>query len=112
MSGKDGHQHGDLSCSFCGKGQREVGRLIAGPTVYICDECIRVCNDIIAEVAEREKDRPAVAPRPGRQRRSSSGARSHHYANLSCSFCGKGQREVRNLIAGPALYISAECIKL
>ncbi len=39
----------NLSCSFCGKSQREVKKLIAGPTVYICDECIRLCNDIIAE---------------------------------------------------------------
>ena len=39
----------NLSCSFCGKNQREVRKLIAGPTVYICDECIELCNDIIAE---------------------------------------------------------------
>ncbi len=38
----------NLSCSFCGKSQREVKKLIAGPTVYICDECIELCNDIIA----------------------------------------------------------------
>ncbi|MDO8461958.1 MAG: ATP-dependent Clp protease ATP-binding subunit ClpX [Deltaproteobacteria bacterium] len=38
-----------LSCSFCGKSQKEVRKLIAGPTVYICDECIDLCNDIIAE---------------------------------------------------------------
>ncbi len=40
---------GDLCCSFCGKGQGEVRKLIAGPNVYICDECIDLCNDIIAE---------------------------------------------------------------
>ena len=39
----------NLCCSFCGKSQREVRKLIAGPTVYICDECIDLCNDIIAE---------------------------------------------------------------
>ena len=39
----------NLCCSFCGKSQREVKKLIAGPTVYICDECIDLCNDIIAE---------------------------------------------------------------
>ena len=39
----------NLSCSFCGKSQKEVKKLIAGPTVYICDECIELCNDIIAE---------------------------------------------------------------
>src|SRR5467141_3521729 len=61
MSRKDSHHHGNLSCSFCGKGQREVRKLIAGPTVYICDECIKLCNDIIAEESEREENRPAVA---------------------------------------------------
>ena len=38
-----------LTCSFCGKSQEEVRKLIAGPAVYICDECIELCNDIIAE---------------------------------------------------------------
>ncbi|ADP67943.1 ATP-dependent protease ATP-binding subunit ClpX [Buchnera aphidicola str. JF98 (Acyrthosiphon pisum)] len=38
-----------LYCSFCGKNQKEVQKLIAGPKVYICDECIRLCNDIITE---------------------------------------------------------------
>jgi ATP-dependent Clp protease ATP-binding subunit ClpX len=60
MSRKDS-THGNLSCSFCGKGQREVRKLIAGPTVYICDECIKLCNDIIAEESEREAEKPAVA---------------------------------------------------
>jgi len=55
------HHHGNLSCSFCGKSQREVRKLIAGPTVYICDECIRLCNDIIAEESEREDNKPEVA---------------------------------------------------
>jgi ATP-dependent Clp protease ATP-binding subunit ClpX len=45
----------NLSCSFCGKSQREVKKLIAGPTVYICDECIELCNDIIAEEYGREE---------------------------------------------------------
>jgi ATP-dependent Clp protease ATP-binding subunit ClpX len=39
----------NLSCSFCGKAQKNVKKLIAGPTVYICDECVQLCNDIIAE---------------------------------------------------------------
>ncbi len=39
----------DLLCSFCGKSQEEVKKLIAGPSVYICDECIQLCNEIIAE---------------------------------------------------------------
>ncbi len=45
---------GSLRCSFCGKGQKEVKKLIAGPGVYICDECIDLCNDIIVEEKERE----------------------------------------------------------
>ncbi len=45
----------NLSCSFCGKSQREVKKLIAGPTVYICDECIELCNDIIAEEQSKQE---------------------------------------------------------
>ncbi|MCW8858520.1 MAG: ATP-dependent Clp protease ATP-binding subunit ClpX [Deltaproteobacteria bacterium] len=47
MSPKD--DNSQLTCSFCGKSQDEVKKLIAGPTVYICDECIELCNDIIDE---------------------------------------------------------------
>jgi ATP-dependent Clp protease ATP-binding subunit ClpX len=46
---------GNLVCSFCGKSQDEVRKLIAGPTVYICDECIDLCNDIIAEEVDHEE---------------------------------------------------------
>src|SRR5574338_431734 len=46
-----------LKCSFCGKSQNDVRKLIAGPTVYICDECIELCNDSIAEAGEEEKSR-------------------------------------------------------
>ncbi|MBI3006698.1 MAG: ATP-dependent Clp protease ATP-binding subunit ClpX [candidate division NC10 bacterium] len=46
---------GKLQCSFCGKSQEDVRKLIAGPTVYICDECIELCNDIIAEEVEEER---------------------------------------------------------
>ena len=46
---------GNLVCSFCGKSQDEVRKLIAGPTVYICDECIDLCNDIIAEECDQEE---------------------------------------------------------
>src|ERR1019366_6124785 len=56
---RDDHQNGNLNCSFCGKSQKEVKKLIAGPTVYICDECIGLCNDIIGQ--ERAKKLLAVA---------------------------------------------------
>jgi len=48
-------EKGQLTCSFCGKSQDEVRKLIAGPTVYICDECIELCNDIIDEEAKLEE---------------------------------------------------------
>lgn len=54
MSKEKTGSYGSLSCSFCGKTQKDVKKLIAGPGVYICDECIDLCNDIIAEEKERE----------------------------------------------------------
>lgn len=56
----------NLACSFCGKSQKEVKKLIAGPTVYICDECIGLCNDIIAEEVERDDKAPpgSSIPKP------------------------------------------------
>ena len=48
MTKPSGDAKNALYCSFCGKSQREVRKLIAGPTVFICDECIELCNDIIA----------------------------------------------------------------
>ena len=44
----------DLSCSFCGKSQKDVRKLIAGPSVYVCDECVELCNDIITEEYEKQ----------------------------------------------------------
>ncbi|BAS27180.1 ATP-dependent Clp protease ATP-binding subunit ClpX [Limnochorda pilosa] len=46
---KFGDEKGQLKCSFCGKAQEQVKKLIAGPGVYICDECIELCNEIIEE---------------------------------------------------------------
>ncbi|MGQ9920602.1 MAG: ATP-dependent Clp protease ATP-binding subunit ClpX [Desulfobacca sp.] len=55
MSKRGSDKGSDLLCSFCGKSQSEVKKLIAGPSVYICDECIELCNDIIAEENEKEE---------------------------------------------------------
>src|ERR1041384_1813972 len=86
---------GNLSCSFCGKSQKEVKKLIAGPTVYICDECIGLCNDIIAEEIEKEEQSYGLAPVPKpaeiknvldeyvigqeRAKKIMAGARHNHY---------------------------------
>jgi len=50
----------DLLCSFCGKSQDEVKKLIAGPSVYICDECIQLCNEIIGEESIQEAEEGAA----------------------------------------------------
>lgn len=62
-SGDDGKL---LYCSFCGKSQHEVRKLIAGPSVFICDECVDLCNDIISEeVQESDVDSPSGSlPKP------------------------------------------------
>ena len=50
-------ESGDLlKCSFCGKSQKQVKKLIAGPVVYICDECIDLCNEIIEEELAESTD--------------------------------------------------------
>jgi ATP-dependent Clp protease ATP-binding subunit ClpX len=52
---RKGPENRDLACSFCSKPQREVRKLIAGPSVYICDECVELCNGIITDENEREE---------------------------------------------------------
>ncbi len=60
-----------LCCSFCGKSRNEVKKLIAGPTVYICDECVALCNDIIAEEWEGEKGEATTStPKPSEIKKS------------------------------------------
>ena len=52
-----------VKCSFCGKSQKQVKKLIAGPGVYICDECIDLCNEIIDEEFTQQGD-PAIDQLP------------------------------------------------
>jgi len=63
---KLGGSYGSLNCNFCGKSQKEVKKLIAGPGVYICDECIELCNDIIFEdsVKTVSKNTTDSVPKP------------------------------------------------
>ncbi len=53
-----------LYCSFCGKSQHEVRKLIAGPSVFICDECVELCNDIIREEMEEKATEGGKLPKP------------------------------------------------
>ncbi|MCK5390953.1 MAG: ATP-dependent Clp protease ATP-binding subunit ClpX [Deltaproteobacteria bacterium] len=67
MTSKRDSKEGKLYCSFCGKSQKEVRKLIAGPTVYICNECIELCNEIIADEEAKEgvlKKRYSSLPTP------------------------------------------------
>ena len=62
---KKGDMNDNLFCSFCGKNQKEVTKLIAGPAVYICDECIQLCSEIIDEESEKatEETEQIIAPK-------------------------------------------------
>jgi len=108
----------NLSCSFCGKSQREVRKLIAGPTVYICDECIELCNDIIAEETSKQdllKTKTGV-PKPveikkvldeyvvgqERAKRVLSVAVHNHYKRIEVRAAGEVELQKSNiLLVGP-----------
>lgn len=65
MSDEDSKSKGDklLYCSFCGKSQHEVRKLIAGPSVFVCDECVELCNEIIREESEDLNDQDSQSSR-------------------------------------------------
>jgi ATP-dependent Clp protease ATP-binding subunit ClpX len=63
-----------LKCSFCGKGHAEVKKLIAGPTVYICNECVELCNEIIADTLQEEIKVPTLPKLPAPRE-------IHHFLN-------------------------------
>jgi ATP-dependent protease Clp ATPase subunit len=107
----------NLSCSFCGKSQHEVRKLIAGPGVYICDACTKLSNDNLIADAKTQELAPEGSSRPTDQGSQESGQ------NPSCSFCG-GAGEgfayfsasrilgAKQLIAGPSVYICDWCVGL
>jgi len=108
MSRKDS-VYGSLVCSFCGKSQKEVKKLIAGPSVYICDECIDLCNDIISEEREREEDKKKTfkVPKPvdiksflddyvigqEKAKKSLAVAVHNHYKRINNMGSGKGKKD-------------------
>lgn len=111
----------NLNCSFCGKSQKEVKKLIAGPGVYICDECIDLCNDIIVE--EKERDTPEASssfkvPKPieikeqldeyvigqDSAKRALAVAVHNHYKRINAGKKKKGEVELQKsniLLVGP-----------
>ena len=96
------HPPGTRRCSFCGKDQTDVRKLIAGPSVYICDECIEVCNDILTEEfaeneeGRREEEAGGMALLPD----SPSSARAKASPAASCRLCGL-PTPIQDLIAVP-----------
>jgi len=108
---------GQLRCSFCAKGRDEVHKLIAGPVVYICDECVDLCNDIIAE--EYEEEREAISGRlvkpaeirkildqyvigQDRAKKALSVAVHNHYKRVAASIIDEVELQKGNiLIVGP-----------
>jgi len=89
------------TCSFCGIGDEQVPLLPSSPSVNICNECLDLCNGMIAE---EHVWREAV-------RHLDLGKELHKQEScLPCSFCGKSQ-DARQLIAGPTVYICGECVR-
>jgi ATP-dependent Clp protease ATP-binding subunit ClpX len=117
MQGKDDFND-DLLCSFCGKSQDEVKKLIAGPSVYICDECIQLCTEIIVEEYGQETEKDKGLPKPHeikelldqyvveqeRSKRILSVAVHNHYKRISTSI-DLGDVEIQKsniLLIGPS----------
>ena len=80
-----------LRCSFCNKPLNEVGKLIAGPSVFICDECIAVCNDIIAddivELQELKRRERTYRPEVGKENPAGIVPGLPLGLSLQCSLC-------------------------
>jgi ribosome-binding protein aMBF1 (putative translation factor) len=85
-----------LRCSFCGKSQSEVKKLIAGPNVHICDECIAVCNSIIADDAQLEtqstSEQASSTPATGRRFEKASSV------DITCPDCGQTSTQLLLII--------------
>ena len=88
MSKYDSH----LKCSFCGKSQEQVRKLIAGPGVYICDECVDLCNEILDEELF---DSGATVPQPAAKREHAPEKRQVRSSNISLTQIPK-PREIKN----------------
>jgi hypothetical protein len=90
----------ETGCSFCGKGQSEVRKLIAGSSVHICDQCVRLCNDIVTE--ELDPDHPV---------NNTKASKAKSKEDRLCGICMEA-RETDELIFLPhAAYMCAGCLE-
>ncbi len=79
-----------LSCSFCGKPQTEVKKIIAGPGVYICNVCVELCDDIIAQVEQQPDAAPRTSSGPAPERvLQSLPSRANTLRSLEADIAGK-----------------------
>ena len=108
-SGREGTPDTDLACTFCGRSQHEVRKLIAGPGVYICDACVELAEGVASSGTAATTQLGAVHAVPEQDRRA------------RCRFCGKNRDQITGLAAmaaetgsegsGPAS-ICTECLSL
>jgi ATP-dependent protease Clp ATPase subunit len=91
-------------CSFCGRPRQEAFKLIAGPFVRICDACVAICVRAI------ESEKAAASSDVGPYAKDMEKAPTE--SKLRCRFCGKSQRDVKYLIAGPTVHICDTCVVL
>jgi ATP-dependent protease Clp ATPase subunit len=111
-------------CAFCGKEEREVERLIAGTSASICNECLALCRDILADGYDAPAGSPAAwAPTKDeleelrqlgdelRRDGAWTSSAKRRTSNAACSFCGKVEADVHTLIAGAQAYICEACVR-
>ena len=88
-------------CSFCGKTNRQVNRLIASAGVYICDECVKVCIEMVQSFKMKNFRTSYLPPPPHSEKVTPA---------CKCSFCGKENTKVQTVIAANGVYICNECV--
>jgi len=90
-----------VSCSFCGKGRKQVKEIVAGPGVYVCDGCVSRARAVIGE-----PDRTASTPIATIQQVSDEAGAGQ------CSFCGKHRNQVAGMASAGETQICSECLQL
>jgi hypothetical protein len=83
-SDREKQRKGLLRCSFCGKSSDQVEQLLAGPTVYICNECVDLCNDLVEDWDKRGSGMAAPPTNEVARERSATASAMH---GLRCSLC-------------------------
>jgi len=110
----------EFSCSFCGKRKGEVRKLVSGPRVFICNECVVLCRDILGPrpPAPPEEDddsgRRTIEEMPSLPASDDEDVTTERRPpdDRHCSFCGRDKTAVERLINGPTVFICNECVEL